>query len=239
MRTLASSCLLIAVVAAPAWGGGFTLLPGFNTADLADLADAVADGITFPNLGGAAPSGISGFAAQVAVGGPQVDTGSGWWRRGVDSRAVAGTFVGLRGIARFALPGHLQLGGQVGQLAGERFWGGEVRWELVDGGVISPSVGVRGSYSKLSADALAVEMGELQLVVSKGFAVATPYAAIGGRRVQANANFGAPIAAPHEFRRDKFSAAVGVRMALAPLSLMGEVRQGARLGVFVGVGIGL
>jgi len=56
----------------------------------------------------------------------------------------------------------------------------EIRKAIFSGGVATPAVGVRISYSKLSGlDKLEVENKGIDLSISKGFAVLTPYAGIG------------------------------------------------------------
>lgn len=59
-------------------------------------------------------------------------------------------------------------------------WGAEIRYALVDGGVATPAVGLRGTYSKMSGvDQLALNTKSLELGISKGFTVVTPYAGVG------------------------------------------------------------
>ena len=59
-------------------------------------------------------------------------------------------------------------------------WGAELRYALIDGGVIAPAVGLRGTYSKLSGvDQLDLNTKGLELGISKGFAFITPYAGVG------------------------------------------------------------
>ena len=59
-------------------------------------------------------------------------------------------------------------------------WGAELRYALVDGGVATPAVGLRGTYSRLSGvDQLDLNTTGIELGISKGFAFFTPYAGIG------------------------------------------------------------
>ena len=59
-------------------------------------------------------------------------------------------------------------------------WGAELRYALIDGGVATPAVGLRGTYSRLSGvDQLHLNTKGLELGISKGFAFITPYAGIG------------------------------------------------------------
>jgi len=59
-------------------------------------------------------------------------------------------------------------------------FGAELKYALLSGGVATPAVAVRLSYSKLSGlDELDVENKAIDLSISKGFTVLTPYAGIG------------------------------------------------------------
>ena len=62
--------------------------------------------------------------------------------------------------------------------------GAELRYALVDGGVVKPAIGVRLTYSKLDGiDDLDMSTQSAELAISKGFAFFTPYAAIGKVRI--------------------------------------------------------
>jgi hypothetical protein len=58
--------------------------------------------------------------------------------------------------------------------------GAELRYALVEGGAAMPAIGVRGSYTKLSGvDQLGFNTSGVDLSISKGFLIFTPYAGIG------------------------------------------------------------
>lgn len=66
-------------------------------------------------------------------------------------------------------------------------WGAELRYALVQGGVATPAVAIRSSYTKLTGvDQLDFDTVGLDLSISKGFAFLTPYVGIG--RVWAHSN---------------------------------------------------
>lgn len=59
-------------------------------------------------------------------------------------------------------------------------WGAEVRYAILKGGVASPALAVRGSYSALEGvDQLKFSTTGVDISISKGFAFLTPYAGIG------------------------------------------------------------
>lgn len=58
--------------------------------------------------------------------------------------------------------------------------GGELRYAIYDGGTLSPAVAIRGTFSQLSGVSdLDLKTRGLELSISKGFAMFTPYAGVG------------------------------------------------------------
>jgi len=61
-----------------------------------------------------------------------------------------------------------------------KFYGGELRYAILEGSVAMPAVGIRGALTKLTGvSQLALTTKSLDVSVSKGFAIFTPYAGIG------------------------------------------------------------
>ena len=61
-----------------------------------------------------------------------------------------------------------------------RFYGGELRYAIVEGSAALPAVGIRGALTKLTGvSQLALTTRSLDISISKGFAIFTPYAGIG------------------------------------------------------------
>lgn len=62
--------------------------------------------------------------------------------------------------------------------------GAELRYAFIEGGVATPALGLRLTYSKLSGvDELDMKTTGAELAISKGFGFLTPYAAVGKVRV--------------------------------------------------------
>jgi hypothetical protein len=60
------------------------------------------------------------------------------------------------------------------------YLGGELRYSFVSGNVALPAVSVRGTFSKMSGgDDLELDTKGVELSISKGFLMLTPYAGIG------------------------------------------------------------
>jgi hypothetical protein len=69
--------------------------------------------------------------------------------------------------------------------------GGELSYAIFEGGTISPAVSIRGTFSRLTGvDQLDMTTKGLELSVSKGFAMFTPYAGIGQVWIDSETNTG-------------------------------------------------
>ncbi len=241
MKRLVLCAIVVVLSGGTALAGDISFDPSFTATDLQEMTKALGDVLTFPNLGTATPSGVMGFEALAAAGGPRVDTGASWFRLGPGGTTVGKVLVGQRLILRKGLPAGIDVGAQLGSVMGQRFWGGEVRWALLEGGMLSPGVALRATYSRLESAPLdKVDVAEGQLCISKGFAFLSPYAAVGYRRISARATFGQPVAVSHSADSNGWTAAVGLRATLFPvLHVVGEVRPGSMNAVYLGVGVGL
>ncbi len=61
-----------------------------------------------------------------------------------------------------------------------KFVGGEIKWAILRGSTLTPAIAIRGAYTKVSGvDVLDMDTKSLDLSISKGFAILTPYAGIG------------------------------------------------------------
>jgi hypothetical protein len=72
--------------------------------------------------------------------------------------------------------------------------GYEIKWAFLPGSTVTPAVAIRGAYTKLSGiDVLDISTKSLDLSISKGFAIFTPYAGIGEVWITSTPNTNGPI----------------------------------------------
>jgi len=119
-----------------------------------------------------------------------------------------------------------------------RLVGGELRYAIVPGGAATPAIGIRGSYTKLSGvDQLEFSTRGVDLSISKGFLMFTPYGGIG--KVWADSNpVGTAAAAglsKESFSVNKVFVGLNMNFGLMNLALEGDKTgkastYGAKLG---------
>ena len=100
-------------------------------------------------------------------------------------------------------------------------FGGELRYAILDGGLATPSVAVRGAFTRLGGvDQLSFNTKSLDLSVSKGFLMFTPYAGVGHVWVDSTANVAsqAPgytgMALSDKFTQNKVFAGANLNLGL-------------------------
>jgi hypothetical protein len=242
MSRLPSVLVLLLVVGlsgGQAAGGQLRLGENLSEEEFASLADALGDAIAFPLLSIAAPLGALGFEAVASAGGPMASSSAGWWRNGVEGSPTLGVMPGRRLVVRKGLPARMGVGFQAGQVLDQSFWGVEGRWTLLEGGILVPSVTVRGSHSRLVSSPVGVEVSEIGLSVSKGLVLVTPYAGVSYRWTRAEGAWGTESLLLAHHRSERVVVNVGARVALGPAFVVAEGFQGSRRGILVGIGVRL
>lgn len=174
-------------LAAPVFAGDITNLPALNQNQFNDLSTDLSAVLTMKQFEPAAPEGLLGFNigvdATVTNVAHQAD-----WNTATNSTDVTSVPMARVRVTK-GLPFGFDIGGYYSSAPGTniKVWGGELRYAIVEGGTLTPAVGLRATYNRLSGvSQLGFNSRSLDLSVSKGFGPFTPYAGIG--RVWANSN---------------------------------------------------
>lgn len=97
-----------------------------------------------------------------------------------------------------------------------RLMGGELRWAFIEGGTATPAVAVRGALTKLSGvNQLSLDTKSLDVSISKGFAMLTPYAGVG----QVWTNSSSNLFASESFTQSKLFAGANLNLGMTNLAL--------------------
>ena len=127
----------------------------------------------------AEPLGVTGF--DIGIGLTAVDLDKDIFELASDAGWDYSYLPVPRLFAQKGLPFDIDVGASYTDVPGVfSLFGVELKKAILSGGVATPAVAVRISYSKLSGiDELDVENKGIDLSISKGFTVLTPYAGIG------------------------------------------------------------
>ncbi|MFM2066336.1 MAG: hypothetical protein RLZZ584_1245 [Pseudomonadota bacterium] len=199
-----------------------------NTLDQAKfrlLSEDIGSAISYKGLVPAEGLGITGFDIGVSAGVTKVKNTAVL----SEASSNSGIHTNLPLVAVRAhkgLPFDLDLGVSLSSLPGTniRSTGGELRWAFIPGGMATPALAVRLSGSFLSGvDNLKMRTTGVDLSISKGFMMLTPYAGIGQVSVKSTGTIsngaGGTVSNTQKFNQGKVFAGVNVNFGLANLAV--------------------
>jgi hypothetical protein len=170
---------ILAAAALPAAAKDLSQIGGLSQPDFHALTQDLGAALSYKPLSPAEPLGLFGFDLGIAGTDTKIKNSDVFQRAGVSD------------VSDIAVPSlrfnlGLPFGLDVGLMAGAapstsvRVYGGEVKWAFIKGSTTMPAVALRGSYTKLAGvDQLDFNTKGLDLSISKGIALFTPYAGIG------------------------------------------------------------
>ena len=137
----------------------------------------------------AGASGLTRFDIGIAATAVQVDPNASYWSRAVNKDiTLGGNYIAVprlvvtKGLGAASVSGsYAKLGRTGGSIAG-----GSLDIPIINGGVLKPTLALRGSYSTLRGiDVYKINTYGAELFLGKGFGPITPYGAIGKQRSDA------------------------------------------------------
>lgn len=98
-------------------------------------------------------------------------------------------------------------------------WGAELRYALLKGGTVTPAVAVRGSYTTLQGvDRLDLDTKALDISISKGFTLLTPYVGVGKVWVDSTPDTSTGLR-PEDFSYSKYFVGLNLNFGLINIAL--------------------
>ena len=224
LHRLIGLCAFLAL-SAPAWGQTLDSLQNLTQQEFRLLAEDVGGAFSYHPQTPTEPLGITGFDVGAALTFSQIRNSTVWEKATSDSVPTYLPVPTLR--VDKGLPLGFDIGLMYATVPGSNvdLWGAQARWAILQGGIAEPAVGVRASYTKLSGvDQADLNTKGLDLSISKGFAVLTPYAGIG--RVWIDAEPHVAGLQKEDFSLNRFFAGAGFKVVLfnmnAELDRVGE-----------------
>ena len=184
-----------------------------------NLSQDLGAALSYKAVSPAEPLGLTGFDIGLEVTGTELNH-SNIWKKATTS----GSGPSILPVPKLHLIKGLPLNFDVGVVYTKvpttniSLLGGELRYAILEGGIASPAVAVRGTYTKLSGvDQLDLDTKGLELSISKGFAMLTPYAGIG--EVWVDSKPKVANLTDESFQQTKYYAGVNLNLALMNFAL--------------------
>src|SRR5712691_6738332 len=166
-------------VSLPVVAGDLNQIQALSQAQFRALSEDLGAALSYKPLTPTTPLGITGFDLGIAATATKLQNSSAFTAAGGgDHSSVIVPSLRLNK----GLPFDIDVGLMYSSVPGTniRLVGGELRYAIVSGGAAMPAIGVRGSYTKLTGvDQVEFDTKGLDLSISKGFLMFTPYAGVG------------------------------------------------------------
>lgn len=188
MKRISLVFLLMFSMAVPAAAATDITLPsGFGQEQFKNLSRDLGLAISYMPLAPAEPLGnkLPGFDIGVEITGVQIDSNKDYWKavEAVSGGDIPNTIPFPKVHAQVGLPFiPIDFGVVYSKVPSSNieYLGGEIKYAVLKGGVATPAVAIRGAYTKLSGVSdLDISTKSLDVSISKGFLMLTPYAGYG------------------------------------------------------------
>jgi hypothetical protein len=180
---------ILALAASPAGAADINFKFPISQSGFESLTKEAGAALGYRNLTSAEPLGITGFDVGFEVSAMSIDKNSAYWSSAFGSDAPAYLVVPkLR--ARKGLPFGIDVGAMYSSVpdSNVKLFGFELSKAILEGGIATPAVGVRATYTKMTGvDDLGLQTYGVDASVSKGFLFITPYAGAGLLRINSEA----------------------------------------------------
>jgi hypothetical protein len=124
--------------------------------------------------------GVIGFDVSIESSFTDVGKDKSYWKH-VTNNGTYSYIPAPRLHVQKGLPFNIDVGAMYVKVPNSniKIWGLEAKYAFLEGSVATPAISIRGSYSKLQGvDDLTMDTKSLDLLISKGFLMFTPYAGV-------------------------------------------------------------
>ena len=178
-------------IAQPAMAANLSTLQALGQSEFRTLSEDLGAALSYKPLAPAAPLGTTGFDMGIEVTQTDMSKSAAAWSKATGG----GSSISKLYVPKLHFDKGLPFGIDVAAFYSKvpstniSLYGGELRYAILDGGLAQPAIAIRGSFTKLSGvSQLSLDTKGLDISISKGFAMFSPYAGIGQVWVNSTAN---------------------------------------------------
>jgi hypothetical protein len=221
-RILALSILSLGSLGLPAQAADLDTLNALAQAQFRLLSEDLGATLSYKPLSPGEPLGITGFDIGIEVTATKLENTAAF------SAAAGNDSTDALALPKLHVHKGLPFGFDVGASysavpdSNIKVWGAEVRYAILKGSTAMPALAVRGSYSSLDGvDQLKLSTTGLDLSISKGFAMFTPYAGIGKVWVRSTPDASTSLA-KEDFDLGKVFVGINMNLAVINIAVEGD-----------------
>lgn len=218
-RILSGAFFVLTAVALPAHAGDLNVI-GLGQTQFRLLSEDLGAALSYKPLSPAEPLGVTGFDMGIELSSTQLANPLVYQLATANS---SDSIPIVRAEIQKGLPFGIDIGAAYSAVPDSniKLIGAEVRYAIVKGGVATPAVAVRVSYTSLQGvDSLDFDTKGIDLSISKGFAFFTPYAGVGNVWVTSAQNSGGMF--KEEFTQSKYFVGANMNLAFINIALEGD-----------------
>lgn len=162
---------------------------GYGQGEFKELTKEFGSAIAYRNLAPAEPLGVTGFDVAVQGSFVSIDKEAAQWKNATGNSAPSYIAYPTARV-RKGLPLGIDVGAMYSYVPNSdiQLFGAEISKAILEGGMASPALGIRGSYTRLiGIDNLTLQTAAIDASISKGFVFITPY--VGGGMIWINGKY--------------------------------------------------
>lgn len=213
----------LALTASPGVAADIGFFNGLEQGAFKSLSKEAGAALGYRNMAPAAPLGITGFDIGVEASAISINKNSTHWAAAFNNDAPSYLIIPKIRV-RKGLPLGIDIGAMYSYVPGSnvKLYGAELSKSILEGGVTTPAVGIRATYTKLAGvNDLGLQTYGIDASVSKGFVIVTPYAGAGMMWINSTAKGNLKILAPTLANENISVPRVFGGVLISPLPLLG------------------
>jgi hypothetical protein len=179
---------MIFAVAAPLAAGDVSFDPTITQAEFREFSLVAGQAIFASPVAPAGARGILGFDVGIAANGVRIDTSSPFWKKAVSANITTSGYLAVPRlvVSKGFGAGNIALSYAKFGNTGAKSYGGSLDLPIISGGLLRPTLAVRGTYADLRGiDVYRLKTYGAEIFLSKGFGPVTPYVAAGSMHTNA------------------------------------------------------
>ncbi|RKZ36387.1 MAG: hypothetical protein DRQ41_14550 [Gammaproteobacteria bacterium] len=196
--------------------------------DFKEFTKEFGSALLFSPMAPAEPLGITGFDVSLEMVITDISDDKVFWKNMVDDGDPYSFIPVPRLHVQKGLPFNIDVGAMYVAMPDTniKLWGLEAKYAILEGSMVTPALSVRASYSKLQGvDDINVDTQSLDVLVSKGFLMFTPYA--GASLTKINASENSALVTLDDVSETGYRGLAGLQFSPFPLLIInGEISYG-------------